>query len=99
MTEREKMLTGMLYDPSDEELSKLLVKARKLARLYNQIDEDGTEKRFDVLRKLLPNTPNLPSLQDLFILTMAVIPILVDLAVITSTSLVLMCVLCTSEIM
>lgn len=63
MTEREKMLTGMLYDPSDEELSKLLVKARKLARLYNQIDEDGTEKRFDVLRKLLPNTPNLSSLQ------------------------------------
>lgn len=30
MTEREKMLAGMRYDPLDEELSKLLVKARKL---------------------------------------------------------------------
>ena len=44
MTEKEKMLAGMLYDPSDRELSALLVKARKLARRYNQIDEDETEK-------------------------------------------------------
>lgn len=63
MTEREKMIGGMLYDPSDEELSALLVKARKLARRYNQIDEDDTEHREEVLRALLPNTPFLPSLQ------------------------------------
>ncbi len=30
MTEKEKMLAGMLYDPSDSELTKLLIKARKL---------------------------------------------------------------------
>ena len=63
MTEKEKMLAGMLYDPSDPELSALLVKARKLARHYNQIDEDQPEKREAVLRDLLPNTPYLPSLQ------------------------------------
>lgn len=63
MTEKEKMLAGMLYDPSDPELSALLVKARKLARRYNQMDEDEPEKRTAVLRELLCNTPNLPSLQ------------------------------------
>lgn len=63
MTEKEKMLAGMLYDPSDSELTELLIKARKLARQYNQIDEDEPEKRIAILRELLPNTPNLPSLQ------------------------------------
>ena len=63
MTEKEKMLVGMLYDPSDSELTKLLIKARKLARQYNQIDEDESEKRMAILRELLPNTPNLPGLQ------------------------------------
>ena len=63
MTEKEKMLAGMLYDPSDSELTELLVKARKLARRYNQTDEDEPEKRIAILRELLPNTPNLPSLQ------------------------------------
>jgi maltose O-acetyltransferase len=63
MTEREKMLAGMLYDPSDPELGALLVKTRKLARRYNQIDEDEPEKRTDILRQLLPNTPHLPGLQ------------------------------------
>ncbi len=31
MTEKEKMLAGNLYDPSDEELNRLRIKARKLA--------------------------------------------------------------------
>lgn len=63
MTEKEKMLVGMLYDPSDQELTALLVKARKLARKYNQIDEDEPEKKEAVLKELLSNTQNLPSLQ------------------------------------
>ena len=41
MTEKEKMLAGELYDPSDEELSRLRTRARKLARKYNLTD-DGT---------------------------------------------------------
>ena len=63
MTEREKMLAGELYDPSDPELNARLVKARKLARRYNQIDEDEQEKREAILHELLPNTKNLPGLQ------------------------------------
>lgn len=63
MTEKEKMLAGQLYDPSDAELTALLIKARKLARRYNQTDEDEPDQRSAILRELLPNTPNLPSLQ------------------------------------
>ena len=63
MTEREKMLAGQLYDPSDAELTALLIKARKLARRYNQTDEDEPEQRSTILRELLPNSPNVPSLQ------------------------------------
>ena len=44
MTEKEKMIAGMLYDPSDSELTELRIKARKLARQYNQIDEDEIDR-------------------------------------------------------
>jgi maltose O-acetyltransferase len=63
MTEKEKMLAGMLYDPSDPELASMLVKARKLARQYNLTDEDEPEKRSAILKELLSGSPNLPSLQ------------------------------------
>lgn len=63
MTEKEKMLAGMLYDASDPELVELLVKARKLARRYNLTDEDDVEKKEAILKELLPNTEYLPALQ------------------------------------
>ena len=63
MTEFEKMINGMLYDPSDEELRTLRLKARKLARKYNQLDEDEYQKREEVLRELLPESEHLPYLQ------------------------------------
>ena len=63
MSEKEKMLAGKLYDPSDEELTGLRIKARKLARRYNQTDEDEPEKQQELLRELLPNTAEIPSLQ------------------------------------
>ncbi len=63
MSEREKMLSGELYDPSDPELTYLRVKARKLARKYNLTDEDETARREAILTELLPNTAHLPSLQ------------------------------------
>ena len=46
VSEKEKMIAGNLYDPSDEELNRLRIKARKLARRYNQTDEDGTTTCF-----------------------------------------------------
>ena len=35
MTEREKMVSGELYDSTDKELEQLHLNARKLARKYN----------------------------------------------------------------
>lgn len=63
MTEKEKMLAGQLYDPSDSELEQLRLKARKLARSYNLTDEDEREKQFQILKELLANTPEIPGLQ------------------------------------
>lgn len=63
MTEKEKMLAGQLYDPGDRELTALRVKARKLARRYNQTDEDEPEKQQELLRELLPNSAEMPGLQ------------------------------------
>lgn len=63
MTEKEKMLTGQLYDPSDPEVSQLRLKARKLARRYNMIDEEEREERYKILKELLPDTTEMPDLQ------------------------------------
>lgn len=54
MTEKEKMLAGMIYDPSDEELQTLRTAAHKLCNAYNKLDEDD-EKRQEILSKLIPN--------------------------------------------
>ena len=51
MTEREKMLSGKLYDPTDKELEQLRLNARKLARKYNSTDEDQPEEQAQILQK------------------------------------------------
>ena len=53
MTEREKMLSGELYDPTDKELEQLRLNARKLARKYNLTDEDQSEEQAQILQELL----------------------------------------------
>ena len=63
MTEREKMVSGELYDPTDKELEQLRVNARKLARKYNSTDEDDQEEQAQILRELLTATEELPYLQ------------------------------------
>ena len=63
MSEYEKMIAGQLYDASQPELVTLLVKARKLARRYNQTDEDEADKIEAILKELLPNSENLPAMQ------------------------------------
>ena len=45
MTEREKMLSGEIYDPTDKELEQLRLNARKLVRKYNLTDEDQPEEQ------------------------------------------------------
>ncbi len=55
MTETEKMLAGMIYDPSDKELTKNRVQAHKLSKDFNDTYEDEEEKRAEILKKLVPN--------------------------------------------
>lgn len=55
MTEKEKMLNGLLYDPSDSELAEMRKKAHKLCKQYNDTYEDETEKRDEIISELLPN--------------------------------------------
>lgn len=53
MTEYEKMLKGVLYDPSDDYLSRLRRAARKAANRYNRTDEDEGATRREILEELL----------------------------------------------
>ena len=53
MTEREKALAGLGYDPADAELAALRRRARKLVRLFNQTDEESPEQRQKILQELL----------------------------------------------
>ncbi len=55
MTEKQKMLSGALYDSSDHELTERRVNAHKLCKLYNDTFEDETETRMAILNELIPN--------------------------------------------
>ncbi|MGN0535013.1 MAG: sugar O-acetyltransferase [Eubacterium sp.] len=55
MTEKEKMISGKLYDPSDKELEALRLQAHRLSKDYNDTYEDEEEKREEILSKLIPN--------------------------------------------
>lgn len=55
MTEKEKMLAGKIYDPSDKELENLRIKAHRLSKEYNDTFENEEEKRNEILDRLLPN--------------------------------------------
>ncbi len=54
-TELEKMITGEMYYPSDEELTKIREKAHRLLQDYNNTYEEEYEKREQILKELLPN--------------------------------------------
>ena len=56
MTEKEKMLTGEMYDPLDPQLMEERHQARMLFQEFNRIDEDNKTKRDAVLRKLIPQS-------------------------------------------
>ncbi len=55
MTQKERMLAGKLYDPSEEELAALRLNAHKLSRRYNETDEDQIAERTAILAELTPN--------------------------------------------
>lgn len=54
MTEREKMIAGSVYDPSDDELIRLRQNAHRLSKEYNDCFETD-EKREKILAELIPN--------------------------------------------
>lgn len=54
MTEKEKMLTGKIYDASDKELAALQAKAHRLSKDYNDTYENEQKKRTEILNELLP---------------------------------------------
>ena len=51
MTEKEKMLAGKIYDPSEQELVGLRQKAHRLCLEYNQLPETD-KKRDELMREL-----------------------------------------------
>ena len=53
MTEREKMLSGLLYDPSDPELSRQRDVARNMAAAFNRTTEEEKLKQQEILKALL----------------------------------------------
>lgn len=55
MTEKEKMLSGKIYDPFDSELAALSRRAHILCKQYNDTYEDEVQKRNEILAELLPD--------------------------------------------
>lgn len=56
MQEKEKMLAGLLYDPSDKELSSDRIKAKNLCYEYNLLKPSEFDKKKEFLAKLLGKT-------------------------------------------
>ena len=52
MTEKEKMLKGLLYDPSDPELTALRQKSHRLSKDFNDTLETDDERRGAILEEL-----------------------------------------------
>lgn len=55
-TEKEKMLSGELYDPRDPQLAAERSRARTLSAAFNAAGEDRVEERLRVLKELVPDS-------------------------------------------
>lgn len=56
MTEKEKMLAGEYYDPSDAELVDLRLHARLLTEKLNQTSVNEPDKRVEIIKSLFGAT-------------------------------------------
>lgn len=56
MTEKEKMIKGLMYNPLDSVLSKERYKARKLFQEINSLNEDSAKKRKHLFIELFGET-------------------------------------------
>lgn len=55
-TEKQKMLSGELYDPLDKQLSEERLRARLLIKQFNETGENMVKEQEKLLESLLPNT-------------------------------------------
>ena len=55
-SEKEKMIAGEMYSPSDKELREDFFRARKLTRLFNNTTEEQVEYRATLLKELFGAT-------------------------------------------
>ena len=66
MSEKEKMLAGMLYDPSDEGLLKLRLNARLLTEALNTTSVAFHQKRVEIVKHLFGSTGNTIHIESSF---------------------------------
>ena len=66
MTEKQKMIAGMLYDAYDEELIRERKEARRLTRLFNETPEDEPERREQLLKQLFGSTGSRVNIEPSF---------------------------------
>ena len=65
-SEKEKMISGEMYNPLDEQLVQDRLQTRLLLKALNEAREDDTQLRNDILEKLLPNAAHSLWLQPPF---------------------------------
>lgn len=58
MSEEEKMLSGELYNSSDEQLVKKLISAKQLCNKYNNLFFEDIERSREIVKKLFSKTGN-----------------------------------------
>ena len=63
MTNKQRMLEGKIYDPSDEELLSLRAKAHRLCQEYNHLTDEQGEQRKAILKEMGVNAPESVYLQ------------------------------------
>lgn len=55
MTEKEKMIKGMIYDSSDEELAMERNRAHRQCAQFNKIEDDGDPQKRQIIDLLIPD--------------------------------------------
>lgn len=63
VSEKENMLAGELYDPSDPELAEERRRAREYTRRFNRTDETGPKVRRSLLDELFGSTGEDPHVE------------------------------------
>lgn len=73
MRDKEKMISGLIYDPADKELAEMRQAAHILSKKYNDLYENDDDRN-KILDKLVPNRGKMCIFKDQSSLTMDVLP-------------------------